>query len=142
MKCYRIYLSSSLVFLFVLMLGCATSPPLKPEDALQKRVDGLMQAKIHDKWDVVYSYYNSSYKKAVSQNQFLQISRKVKFKSCKIEKMDILPEENEANVKVKYDISMGGFDFKNASENQHWVKEGRQWFLKVNPHTNPFKKTN
>ncbi len=124
----------------ILSIGCAHCPPQSQEESLQKRVEGLMQAKIDGKWDVVYTFYDASFRNAVARENFAQKTKNISFKAFRIEKIEILSSGKEARVKVATDISFQGFDFKDAPKNQHWIKEKGKWFLKVTPSSdNPFK---
>jgi hypothetical protein len=136
---HRIFLVLLTFFTLIFSVGCALLPSQTPEEYLQKRVEGLMQAKINGTWDVVYSFYDSSFRKGVSLDKFSSIPRDIDFKNFTIENIEMLPSKREATAKVKVDISVKGFTFKGAPENQLWIKEGRQWYLKARPGTqHPF----
>lgn len=140
MKNRRIFLALLPFLALTFSIGCAFFPPQRPEESLQKRVEGLMQAKIDGKWDVVYTFYDASFRNAVSKENFANRTRNLRFKGFKIEEIEMLPSSKEARVKVGMDISLQGFDFKDAPKNQHWIKEEGKWFLKVQPsRDNPFK---
>jgi hypothetical protein len=137
-RAYSTFLSP-LVLIFILAIGCASLPQkISKEEALRNRVNALMQAKIDGKWDIVYDLYDSSYRKTLSREQFASRSRAMLFKNFSIETIEILPSGTEAKVKVRTDISMKGFDFKGAPENQNWIEENGKWFMKVKPQINPF----
>jgi len=136
MKKQHIFLTL-LPFLIFTIMG-ASPVQKKAEESLRKRVEGLMQAKVDGKWDVVYTYYDTGFRKAASQENFTKRSGRMDFKSFTIESLEILPSGNEATVKLKTDISMQGFDFKGKQEKQHWIKQDGEWFQKVNIGANPF----
>jgi len=139
MKIHRIYSTILSSLVVILAIGCASFPQqISKEESLRKRIDTLMQAKINGKWDIVYDHYDSSYRKTLPREQFANRSRSMQFKNFSIETIEILPSGKEAKVKVKSDISLQGFDFKGAPENQQWIEENGQWFLKVKPQKNPF----
>ena len=130
---------SPLILVFILAIGCASFPQkISKEESLRKRVNALIQAKIDRRWDIVYDLYDSSYKKTLSREQFANRLRTMQFKNFSIETIEILPSGREAEVKLKVDISMKGFDFKDAPEKQHWIEEKGNWFMKVMPQINPF----
>jgi hypothetical protein len=127
-----------IVVLLILLTGCAALPHPSPEESLRARVEGLMQAKVDGKWDVVYGFFESSFRKTMSKEKYSNVPRGISFENFTIETIEILSSGKEATVNVKSDISMQGFTFKGAPEKQRWVKEGRQWFLKAKPRTHPF----
>lgn len=144
MKKRRMFLTLLPFLALILSIGCAHCPPplQSPEESLQKRIEGLMQAKIDGKWDVVYTFYDASFRNAVAIENFAQKTKNITFKAFRIEKIKILSSRKEARVKVAIDISFQGFDFKDAPKSQHWIKEKGKWFLKVKPLSdNPFKNT-
>ena len=138
MRKQRIFLIILPILIF--SMGCASFLPSQREEvSLKKRVEALMQAKIDGRWDLVYDFYDTSFRKTTSRESFSRRTRKMLFKAYLIEEIAVLPSANEANVKVKVDILLQGFDFKGAPENQCWIKKKGDWFLKINPQKNPFK---
>ena len=55
----------------------------------------------------------------------------VYFTAYTIDAIDIQPSGKDALVKLKYDINMKGFDFKNNPETQKWIQENGNWYLQV-----------
>jgi hypothetical protein len=131
-----------LVLSFALLVSVSTgytaSPPQGPEETLKKRVEGLMGARIQGNWAEVYDFYDSAFRETISREDFDNHPRNMLFKSFRIEEIEILPSGEEATVKVRMDFSARGYDFKDAPENQQWIKQEGQWFLKVRPRKNPF----
>jgi hypothetical protein len=113
------------------MNACSLMHHKPPEEALRKRVNEMMNARIGLDWDKVYSYFDSSYRKNESKESFLNKQRGAYTTAFTIEAIEIQPSGNDALVKMKYDLNMKGFDFKNNSETQNWIKEDGQWYLKI-----------
>lgn len=139
MKIYRTFSALlSLLVAVILTTGCASFPQQKPEESLKKRVDILMQAKIDGRWDTVYDLYDSSFRKTTHKEKFVYGTKNMHFKNYSIEEIKILPSGKEADVKIKSEISVQGFDFKGVPETQHWIKEKGKWFMKVRSQKHPF----
>ena len=128
-----------LVFFTTLFHGCATlSSPKDEKELLRGRVVQFMTAKVAGQWDSVYDFLDPAFRMKVSKKDFLSRQRKITFKSFEIRKLEILPSVKEARVEISSDISMQGYDFKNALEVQHWVDVDNKWYLKIKEPPNPF----
>ena len=130
----------AIFFLIVIFCSGCTHPSQHiPEDSLKNRVEERMQAVMSGKWDVVYTYFDSKYRKAVPEGKFVHKPRNVKFKKYTIETLTILPSGKEADVRLKLDIQFQGYTFPDAPKKQHWVREKNEWYLKGNlKKSNPF----
>jgi hypothetical protein len=111
--------------------ACASMSFKPPEEALRERVDLMMNAKVADDWDVVYDLMDASYRKRVTKQNFLKMNREMVFSNYRFESLDIDSSGEKAAVKVKYDINVKVFDFKDQEEIQQWVREKGKWYLKV-----------
>ena len=138
--------NSVIKFLTIISLlfavSCSSIPLSKTDEvkSLTQRVKKYMQAKSDNKWDIVYSLFDSSSKKNISKNQFISIPRNIIFKTFTIGDIQILNTGTEAVVRVKVNISIQQFDFKDAPEKQTWIKENGKWFIKIkNEKFNPIK---
>ncbi len=122
-----------LIIVFAGLSACSTFQRKPPQEALKERVEGLMEAKVNNNWTKVYTFYDPNFKKTTTQEGFAGMNRGVSFSNFSIESIDIAPSGTEATVKVKYDVSMKGFDFKGTPEIQKWIKEGSHWYLHIKP---------
>lgn len=111
--------------------GCATLHP-DPAQSLQKQISQLAEAKIDKDWARVYDFFCSGFKKQIKKEDFLK-SSKVTFKSYTVEKFDLAPSNDTADVTVKYDTVVMGYDLSGMKEYQHWIKENGKWVLDVKP---------
>lgn len=111
--------------------ACAGMPFKSSEESLRQRVDQLMNAKAADDWDMVYDFMDSSYRNGVTKQNFLKMNREIRFSNYRFETLDIDPSGNMAVVKVKYDMSVKVFDFKDQMETQQWIREDGEWYLKI-----------
>ena len=105
-----------LIIIPILVLaGCAASGHAvkKSEDALRKRVEKYIQARIDKNREVLYKLHDSSFRKGTPEDQFINREEKIVYKSFSIESVEMLPS-GEARVKLKTEISFRGFDFKDA----------------------------
>ncbi len=123
----------------VSLMGCTTVQVKNPQDSLLPRVQKLAQAKIRGDWATVYSLLAPSSKRRLPEAAFVNRKRGIQFKTFKIKDIHLAPSQKEAVVKVLWEISMGGYDFKNAPELQSWVYVDGTWYLKMKKPTNPFK---
>jgi hypothetical protein len=114
-KCVtRILVFSVSGAVIALVCGCATLPFPKDEgEELRDRVVRMMEAKTTGNWDLVYDYYDPAFRSSTSKG--------------------------EARVEISNDISMQGFDFKDAPETQHWVNIDGKWYYKVRSLPVPIK---
>jgi len=111
--------------------SCSTFPFKSPEETLRTRVEEMMNAKINNDWDIVYKYLDSSYRKKTSEKAFLGINREIAYTNYSVQSIEVQPSKTDAMVIVKQDIKVKMFDFKDQSDKQHWIKEGFNWYLKV-----------
>ncbi|RJP35875.1 MAG: hypothetical protein C4548_16970 [Desulfobacteraceae bacterium] len=111
--------------------ACAGMPFKSPEEALRQRVDTMMNAKTADDWGTVYDLMDSSYRKRMTKENFLKINREMRFSNYRFDSLEIHPSGDMAEVKVKYDMSVKVFDFKDQVETQQWVREWGRWYLKA-----------
>ena len=51
------------------------------------------------------------------------------FTGFQIESIEVDESGKEAEVVVKIDFNVRGFDFKGTPQKQAWVKEGRDWYI-------------
>ncbi len=124
-----------LVLLMILMMlgmsSCATFPFRSSEEALRSRVEEMMNARMDDDWEKVYTYLDPAYQRRISKKDFMNIRREMDYTRYSIESIEIGPSGNDAVVKVRQDVNVKIFDFKNQSETQNWIKDGWTWYLKV-----------
>ena len=120
-----------LIMAAAIMNACSLMHREPPEEALRERVDAMMNARINNDWEKVYTYLDSSYRKNESKDSFLNKKRDANTTTFTIDQIDIQPSGAEATVKLKNDLNMKGFDLKNNLETQNWIKEDGQWYLQV-----------
>jgi hypothetical protein len=121
------------------LCGCATLSSSKDEEnVLRDRVVQMMDAKITGNWDLVYNYYDPAFRSRTSKGEFTSENR-ILFKAYAIQKLEIFPSGKEARVEISNDISMQGFDFKDAPEIQQWVNVDGKWYYKVRSLPVPIK---
>lgn len=135
------FIFRGLIFILALSVtGCAALQfqGKTEKQKLRARVTQLVQAKIDGDWDKVYSLLYSGYRQNVSLKAF-RLKKRFVFKSFTIENIRF-EAPDKALVKVKHEITMQGFDFKDALDNQTWVKENGKWFLRISPTETPFSK--
>jgi len=127
----------TILFISILMAfaltACSTFPTRPADQAVRLRADELMKAKINKDWAKAYTFFDESYRKTVSENQFIRKIEKIDIKAFTIESITVEPGGDRVTVKVKSDVSLGGFDFKGNTETQHWIKQDGEWFLQVPP---------
>lgn len=121
----------------ILLAGCAGLTPEPKQESLDERVKNYMQAQIDKDWAKVYSFFHSSYREKMSKEQFTGMVRKLSYKSFTIEGIDMLPSGQEAQVKVRIDLSFMGYVFPRAPQKQNWAKENGGWFVKGSDKTTP-----
>jgi hypothetical protein len=129
-KCWIAFLI--MMFVTIWMSSCSTLPFQSSEDALRKRVEEMMNARIDDDWEKIYGYLDPAYRSKVSKKNFLNIKRDMDYTKYSISSIEIQSSGIEAIVQVKQDINVNVFNFKDKAETQHWVKDGFSWYLKVN----------
>lgn len=114
-----------------LLQACSIMPFKSPEESLRQRVDTMMIAKTGDDWGTVYDLMDSSYRKRMMKENFLKMNREIRFSNYRFDSLEIHPSGDMAEVKVKYDMSVKVFDFKDQVETQQWVRERGRWYLKA-----------
>lgn len=126
-----ILLIFSIFFIVGFLNACSTFPTKSPSEALRGEVKGLMDAKITDDWGEYYSYLDPIYRERVSEKDFLNMNRAMRFTKYTIESIDILESGTDAHVKIKYNFNMQAFSFKDQVEIQKWIKKRFGWYLIV-----------
>jgi uncharacterized protein YchJ len=125
----RIFTLSLVAAFAAFVCGCATLPSSKDEEnALRDRVVQMMDAKIAGNWDRVYDFYDPASRPKASVEDG-STGKGVIFKGYAIEKIEILESGKEARVETRNDITMQGFDFKDAPDVQRWVKVKGKWYF-------------
>jgi hypothetical protein len=120
--------------MLILSAGCAAISPITvKQETLEERIKNYMQAQVDRKWDSAYSYFDSSSRERITREGFIKQTRKLSYKGFSIEEITMLPSGDQATVKVMIDISFMGYNFKGAPQNQDWVKERGEWFVKPKP---------
>ena len=128
--------------LALLTAGCAALSTLETKQAtLEERVKGYLQAQVDRKWDVAYTFFDSSSREKISRESYLQLPRTVSFTGFTIDQITVLPAGDQATVKVGIDLFVMGYNFPRAPQTQTWVKEAGGWFVRQperSPRGNPF----
>jgi len=122
----------SVMFLTIGICSCSTLPFQSSEEALRKRVEGMMNAKINDNWEEVYTYLDPVYRKKTPEKTFINFNREMVFTKFSIISIEIQPSGAEAIVKIKQDLNVKIFNFKDQLDTQNWIKDGYTWYLKIN----------
>ena len=112
------------------LAACATFSSQTPEESLQERVTAYMQARVDDRWNDVYDCFDKSIKESVSREEFAAQPSNMDFTGFQIDSIDVADSGKEAQVVVKVDFNVQGFDFKGTPQKQTWIKEGRSWYIK------------
>lgn len=128
-----------LTVLAAFLAGCASLPVRNRTGLLRLRAEQIMKAKVAGDWATVYDILEPAFRGKVPKKAFVNRTRNILFKGFKIKELQLMPSGKQATIKAAYDISMRGYDFKDAPEVQHWVFEEGQWYLKMKPHANPVK---
>ncbi len=113
--------------------GLPMMPSQPPEEVLEKRVAGLMDAKVNQNWGSFYTYLDPSFKEKVSRQNFINRSRDVRFTDYSIQSIEIGPSGEEATVSVLYDMMARAFHFTDQRDTQKWLKKGGKWYLEMKP---------
>lgn len=113
------------------LFACAIFQQKAPDEDLKVRVEGMMTAKINNDWGKIYTYFESSFRKKETKDDFTNKKRGIKFTKYMIDSIKIAQTGKEATVKVEYDFNMRGFDFKNNLEVQNWAQEEGRWYLRI-----------
>jgi hypothetical protein len=135
----RMLLAAACCLMLILSAGCAALFPTK-EEPLEERVKNYLQAQIDRKWDRAYEFLDSSSREKVTRESYVNQPRRLPYRKFTIEEITVAPSGDQATVKIKTDVSYKGYNFKGASQIQHWVKEKGGWFVKSGPSSkgNPF----
>jgi hypothetical protein len=139
----RLFAAGACFLMVILSAGCAalTSMTVKQETlALEERVTNYMQAQINKKWDLTYSFFDSSSREKISRESYVYRTRTLSYKKFEIEEITLLPSWDQATVRVKITISFMTYQFTLSPQTQNWVKENGAWFVKYEPRSqkNPF----
>jgi hypothetical protein len=129
--CRRMGVWFAVIAAVVLMQACAALPLKSPEEALRQRVDQMMNAKVDNDWGTVYDLMDSTYKKRMTRQNFLNLNREIQFSNYRFESLVIDPSGDTAAVRVKYDMSVKVFDFEDQVEEQQWIREKGKWYMKA-----------
>ena len=128
------FLKRNFGILLILVLfataGCQILAFAPPEQALQDRVSAMMTARVNEDWRTVYQYLEPDYREQVSEDKFAGMARNIFFSNFSIDSLDIAPSGKEADVVVKYDMSVMQFDVPGHSEKQKWIRHGR-WYFQI-----------
>lgn len=116
-----------------LALGCAALSPVEETQTLHQRVVQYMQAHVDGKWELAYSYLDSSSRAKVTRESYVKRPRNLPYRGFAVEEVRILPAGDRATVKVKIDVRFMGYDFKGAPQTQEWVREEGEWFVQAQP---------
>lgn len=119
------------IFLFC---ACQSLPLQAPEEALEKRVAGMMEARVNGNWIKVYEYLDPEYKKNVTKNEFISTDRNISYSDFSIESVRI-SSEKQAEVFVKYDMTVLSFEVPGHKKTQNWVKHRGKWYFKMDTDT-------
>jgi hypothetical protein len=120
--------------MLILSAGCAALSPLTAkQETLEERAKNYMQAQIDGKWDLAYSFFDSSSRERIPRESYVNRTGKLSYKGFAIEEIKMLPTGDQATVKVRINISFMGYDFTRAPQTQNWVKERGEWFVKLPP---------
>jgi hypothetical protein len=128
----RTVIASLLLIVWVVftLAGCTTPfSSQTPEVSLQERVTAYMQARVDGRWNDVYDFFDSSIKESLSRDQFVAQPSNMVFTGFQIDSIDVAASGKEAEVVVKVDFNVQGFDFKGTPQKQTWIKEGRSWYI-------------
>lgn len=136
----RKLLAAVCCLMLILSAGCAALSPLTRQETLDERVKNYMQAQIDRKWDLAWSFFDSSSREKVTRESYVSRTRKLSYRGFAIEEIAMLPSGDQATVKVRIAISFMGYNFNRAPQTQNWVKERGEWFVKseTQSRTNPF----
>jgi len=83
-------------------------------------------------WIKVYSFFDQNYKSKIADTLF-KSPKKVKFLKYTIEKLEVSPDGDKAEVIIKSDIEVNDFLIKNTFDNQKWIFENGNWFHSAKP---------
>jgi hypothetical protein len=133
----KINSKQTVLFLFVIIItatllnACATLQLKAPDEVLRERAEGLMNAKMNNDWGEVYEYFDSSYRKSKSKENFVKINREMHLLKYAIDSIEIDPSGEEATVKVRYDVNLKIFEFNDILDTQQWIKQGSNWYIQI-----------
>lgn len=121
----------------VLLAGCAAGPEVReevdPRERLLSRVQAYNAARVD--WDplLLYEMHWSGYREKVDLNRFLQTGRG-NMRYVEFQIRDVLEFDPEmATVRVVLDFESMGFTFPGRREDQVWVWEEGDWFIRIEP---------
>nr|WP_320051351.1 hypothetical protein [uncultured Desulfuromonas sp.] len=120
-----------LILMLVTLSGCSTLlHSQKNSQALQKRIQVAMEARLAGQWGVVYDSFWQTYRDKVTRDSFLSRSR-VTFKSYRIGTITVAEDGKSAEAEVWASIEMRGFTFPEAQQTQIWLYEKGNWYQRV-----------
>lgn len=122
--------------LLLSLTACQIIHRTPPEEAVRLRITDFMNARVSQDFAKAYTFFNAVYHDTVSATQYEKKAGRVAVSGFSIESIDVNDSGKEAVAVVKTDVSMQGFDFKDNSETQIWVREKGGWFLHI-PEKNP-----
>jgi hypothetical protein len=119
------------VFASFMITACQSLPLQSPEKHLEKRVVGMMTARVDQNWAEVYKYMAPSYKKKMSKESFAGMKRDILYKNFTIESVKIDGSGKNAVVMVKYDMTVMTYPVSGHRETQEWIKQGFNWYFQI-----------
>lgn len=119
----------------LLAAGCAHVDQSVPDQktALAERVRAFHQARVEGRWDETYEYFYSGYRDQRSKSEFLSIPKNVNVVGFEIGEIRIEDSENIAEVSVKENVSIQGYEIEGGFTPRNWVKEQGNWHLQFDP---------
>lgn len=119
----------SLIVLAVVLAGCASISPMKPEEAVSIRSQLYWSAIIAGKWDEAYSYTSPAYRLAVDAFHY----RKKHDGFVKYQQAEVITSTcEEADVcKVAVRLNVIIMDAKMVTVKtieERWLKDSGQWY--------------
>ncbi len=124
-----------LVVATLLAAGCAHMESAIPDEqtALAERARAFHQARVEGRWDETYEYFYSGYRDQRSKSEFLSIPKNVNILGFEIGEIRIDESGETAEVPVKENVSIQGYEFEGGFTSRNWVKEQGTWYLQFDP---------
>lgn len=120
-----------LILIFFAISGCQTFSFAPPEQVLENRVNEMMNARVAQNWSKVYDYLDLANNKQMSKESFAGINRDVSFSNFAVASIEMNTSGHEAEVVVKSDMILMGFEVKGRREVQNWINTGGKWYLQT-----------
>jgi hypothetical protein len=130
-KAIQFTIISFFLIILTASISCASKSNEKLEETLRQRVESYMKASIEGDWASAYPFFESSYRKAVSEDQFTSKPRKVRTKGYTLKRIEMAPDGETAKIELSLDISFQGYTFKDAPKTQTWIWEKGNWYIKI-----------